>query len=89
MQSLRPTNRIRIKYSGVLREKGGKKQKPLDIEMAALGVGESQPRESIIKATMLTESRAGRCPRGCSVTRAVQKAHILPVDEATVLLLKV
>ena len=89
MQSLRPTNRIRIKYSGVLRGKGGKKQKPQDIEMAALGVGESQPGESIIKASMLTDSRAGRCPRGCSVPRVAQKAHILPVDEATVLLLKV
>ena len=57
--------------------------------MAALGVGESQPGESIIKASVLTESRAGRCPRGCSVPRVAQKAHILPVDEATVLLLKV
>ena len=75
MQGLRPSDRIRVKYSVVLRKrKREEKKKPTGHRdgspMAALGVGESQSRESIIKTSVLTESHVSKCPCGFSVTPA-------------------
>ena len=56
------------------KEKTGRRKKPTGHRdgspMAALGVGESQSRESIIKTSVLTESHVSKCPCGCGVTPA-------------------